>query len=254
VVCAGGPNALGLVGKVMGSADDGSVWTAGQAGPDPGLTTMNAWQPAANRHRDSFIIRYCADGQETLVATYLGGSDAEAPTGAAVAPVGDLVIIGTTQSWAFPAICATRSRIGSANRRVTNSFLLRLAVTGRWLEHSIWLGGAEGDETRGIDPDAEGDAYAVGDTYSTDFPMTKPAGAVDGLFGNAPATWPASTPPGACDSRSSCRRARAAPGPALTAQSPSSARRLPSPALRSRAGGVSCGRNCRSGDTAELVV
>ena len=105
VVCVGGRHALSLSGKVTQIAGDGPVWITGQAGPDSGLTTVSAWRPAASRSSYLFIIRYPADGPATLVATYLGGSDSEFPTGACGAragAAGSVNVVGET--WSFASV------------------------------------------------------------------------------------------------------------------------------------------------------
>ena len=171
-VCVGGTNAYGLHAAGVALAGDGSIWVVGQAAPDSALHTVNAWQPAAGGSADVFAIRYGAGGQETILATYIGGRDLEYPSAAAVAPDGDLVIAGRTQSFDFPAVRALQTRLGGARPYIADAFITRLDAGGRWLEYSTWLGGTEGDGARGVSVDASGNAYVVGDTSSPDVPVT----------------------------------------------------------------------------------
>jgi hypothetical protein len=171
-ICVGGPNAYGLFASSVAIAGDGSIWVVGQAEQRAVLQTVNAWQPHVAGIADAFAIRYAAGGQETLLATYLGGRDLEYPTAMAIAPDGDLVIVGMTQSFDFPAVRPLQDRLGSTQPYVGDGFITRLDAGGRLLEYSTWLGGAEFDEARGVTLDASGNAYVVGAAGSPDFPVT----------------------------------------------------------------------------------
>ena len=171
-ICVGGPNAYGFVAGGVAIAGDGSIWVAGQAGQGAVLQTVNAWQPHVAGTADVFAVRYAAGGQETLLATYLGGRDLEYPTAVAIAPDGDLVIVGMTRSFDFPAVRPLQNRIGSAHPYVSDGFITRLDAGGRLLEYSTWLGGAEADDARGVTVDGAGNAHVVGETGSPDFPVT----------------------------------------------------------------------------------
>jgi hypothetical protein len=171
-ICVGGPNAYGLSAGSVAIAGDGSIWVTGQAEQRAVLHTVNALQPHVAGIADVFVIRSAAGGQETLFATYLGGRDLEYATAVAFAPDGDLVIVGRTQSFDFPAVRPLQDRIGSTRPYVSDGFITRLDASGRLLEYSTWLGGAESDDTRSVAVDASGNAYLVGETSSPDFPVT----------------------------------------------------------------------------------
>jgi hypothetical protein len=171
-ICVGGPNAYGLSASSVAIAGDGSIWVVGQAEQRAVLQTVNAWQAHVAGIADVFAIRYAAGGQETLLATYLGGRDLEYPAAIAIAPDGDLVIVGLTQSFDFPAVRPLQGRLGSIHPYVSDGFITRLDAGGRLLEYSTWLGGAESDDARSVAVDASGNAYLVGETGSPDFPVT----------------------------------------------------------------------------------
>lgn len=151
-------------------ADDGSIWIVAQT--DAWLPTLNAWQPSPAGGYDLFVLHFGAVQLQPLLATYLGGSDLEGISGVAVAPDGDLVMTGFTQSLDFPTVRAVQPRHGGARPYDHDGFLLRLDVTGRRLEYSTWLGGARQDEGTGVTLDATGNAYVVGSTWSENFPVT----------------------------------------------------------------------------------
>ena len=108
-----------------------------------------------------------------LLATYLGGRDSDSPAAMAIAPDGDLIVVGMTQSSDFPAVRPLQDALGSRSRYVGDAFVTRLDPGGRLLEYSTWLGGAEIDGADGVAVDASGNAYVVGATGSPDFPETR---------------------------------------------------------------------------------
>ena len=133
-VCVGGPNARGFFAGEAVIAGDGSIWVVGQAGPDTVLPAVNAWQPVVAGSYDVFVVHYGAGRQETLLTTFIGGSDFEYPNAAAVAPDGDLVIAGQTQSVDFPAVRPLQTRLAGTRPYIADAFVLRLDAGGRWLE------------------------------------------------------------------------------------------------------------------------
>ena len=162
------------LGAVWGMtvARDGTIWLVGTAEPSTAIATKNAWQPRSAGGTDVFAIRYSAGSQEILVGTYLGGRDRDYATAMAIAPDGDLVIVGRTQSVDFPAVRPLQDRLGASRSEVGDAFITRLDEKGRLLDYSTWLGGAEDDGARGVSVDASGNAYVIGDTGSADFPVT----------------------------------------------------------------------------------
>jgi hypothetical protein len=108
-----------------------------------------------------------------LLATYLGGRDSDRPAAMAMAQDGDLIIVGSTQSFDFPAVRPLQAALGSTSPYVTDAFITRLDPGGRVLEYSTWLGGAGPDEADSVAVDASGNAYVVGATGSPDFPETR---------------------------------------------------------------------------------
>ena len=55
---------------------------------------------------------------------------------------------------------------------VTVPFISKLDPTGSYLVYSTYLGGSGNDQGNGIALDGAGDAYVVGQTFSSDFPTT----------------------------------------------------------------------------------
>ncbi len=108
---------------------------------------------------------------DLIYSTFLGGSDAEAVADMALGPDDSLYLIGDTASNNFPA------RPGASLNGETDVFLARLKPDGSDLLYALLIGGADWDIGRALAVDAAGNAYGVGETYSTGFPTS--AGAWD---------------------------------------------------------------------------
>ncbi|MEK7719679.1 MAG: SBBP repeat-containing protein, partial [Bacteroidota bacterium] len=111
----------------------------------------------------------------TLVfSTYLGGSRSDSGYGIAVDTSGNAYVTGSTASFDFP----TASAIYGSNTGeyyYNDSFIAKLNASGSNLEYSTYLGGNGTDFGWGIAVDTSGNAYVVGYTESSDFPMVNPA-------------------------------------------------------------------------------
>ncbi|MBS0367502.1 MAG: Ig-like domain repeat protein [Proteobacteria bacterium] len=116
--------------------------------------------------------------------SYLGGSDTDVigktvpsvsgTSGQATAldAGGDLYVTGTTRSTNFP----TQSAAAPPPAKTSGHywvFVTKFAPDGKSVIFSTYLGGTNGDDYGyGITVDAHGNAFAVGQTGSTDFPTT----------------------------------------------------------------------------------
>lgn len=100
-------------------------------------------------------------------STYLGGWGGDFGYGVAVDGNGNAYIGGQTNSGDFPVLTAHQPRKSGKG----DAFVTKLNAAGNALVYSTFLGGSEGDGSRGIAVDAAGHAYLVGITRSTDFPV-----------------------------------------------------------------------------------
>jgi hypothetical protein len=103
-------------------------------------------------------------------STYLGGSSDDTAYGIAVDSSGKAYVTGATSSTDFPA----QNPPQPANMGSDDVFVAKLDATGTNLIYSTYLGGTSGDAGRGIAVDSSGNAYVVGGTCSTDFPVVRP--------------------------------------------------------------------------------
>lgn len=159
-------------GGSMAVAADGSVYVTG-------LTTsydMPLVRPLQAAHRgvgsDAFVAGLSPDGAVRF-STYLGGSQLEHGTAVALAPDGDLVLTGITESDDFPLVAARDS-----TRAHLDGFVARLAPDGQALRFSSYFGGGSWDYAQDVAVGGDGDIYLVGGTESADFPL------VDALDGS----------------------------------------------------------------------
>jgi len=103
-------------------------------------------------------------------ATFLGGSAFDSGGGIAVDDAGNTYITGYTGSANFPM----RNPIQPTNAGGNDVFVTKINAAGSELVYSTYLGGGARDRNPNITVDGEGNAYVVGTTESTDFPMRNP--------------------------------------------------------------------------------
>ncbi len=132
---------------------------------------------------DAFVTGLNPTGTAFIYSTYLGGSSiGDSGQGIAVDAAGDAYVTGWTDSTAFPicpdnggthAYCASHAGnpVQSAFGAGLAAFITELNSTGTELIYSTYLGGSRSDLGFGIVLDAAGDAFVVGWTVSTDFPV-----------------------------------------------------------------------------------
>lgn len=108
-------------------------------------------------------------------STYLGGNGTN-DRGLAIAVLnGNAYVTGQTNSSNFPTGCPPGA-CGAAQTTnaggTSDAFVTRFALDGQSLVYSTYLGGSLADIANGIAVDGAGNAYIVGQTVSTNFPLT----------------------------------------------------------------------------------
>jgi len=132
----------------------------------------NALQPlhgADGGLQDAFVLKLAADGKSLLYSTYVGGSGEDSGNSLAVDASGAAYIGGSTGSIDLPT---TLSALQTTLKGNDDGFVAKLDPSGTGLVYATYLGGSYGDLVYGITVDAHGNAYAVGKTFSADFPRT----------------------------------------------------------------------------------
>ncbi len=103
-------------------------------------------------------------------SSYLGGEGDDQAFGLAVDSEGSIYVAGQTASLDFPAINTGRN-INSGGYDV---FVAKFNPTGSNLVYATYLGGSGNDRGFHIAVDVEGSAVVVGQTFSANFPISKP--------------------------------------------------------------------------------
>jgi uncharacterized protein (TIGR03437 family) len=105
-------------------------------------------------------------------STYLGGSGNELARGIGVDGAGNVYIAGNTTSQNLPTVSAVQPNFGgeSANFMNGDAFVAKFSPAGA-LVYLTYMGGSGDDSAAAIAVDSVGNAYVVGATTSTNFPL-----------------------------------------------------------------------------------
>ena len=121
------------------------------------------------------ILTAVTDGVTNAVIAWsavFGGSGADIGYGVAVDPAGNVFVTGSASSTNFPTynVPGLMSRTNSGKSDAFVTAFTNTTTTGTNLIYSGYLGGKDNDFGYGIAVDANGNAYVVGQTLSTNFP------------------------------------------------------------------------------------
>lgn len=116
---------------------------------------------------DAFVTKLSPSGQ-LVYSTFLGGANTDIGYGAEVQSDGEAVIVGQTGSIDF----APYNNYGSVNSGNLDGFVAKLSGDGQVLMNFAYLGGSQADTAYAVALDSQNNAYVVGETASTDFPIT----------------------------------------------------------------------------------
>lgn len=118
---------------------------------------------------DAFVAKW--DGATHLLdyCSFLGGSGDDRAFAIAVDGSGYAYVTGWTKSVDFPVSGALQPELAGCK----NAFVAKLNPAGA-LVYSSYLGGSESDSGNAIAVDSPGNVTVVGDTTSTNFPLSHP--------------------------------------------------------------------------------
>ena len=161
----GGSGGDGANGMALDSA--GNIYLIGSTNSTDFPVTPGAFQSTLAGNTDAFVAKLSSDGSHLIYATYLGGSNAEFPTGIAVDSSGNAYLTGQTYSTDFPLVDPYQSQnLGGAD-----AFVSKLSPDGSNLIFSTYLGGTSQSSATSIAVDSSGEPGVTGWTYATDFPV-----------------------------------------------------------------------------------
>ncbi len=132
------------------------------SGADGGRRELGFAIPSYDESRPLVI-----DPAFLVYAGYIGGSGGEIGLDVAVDAFGAAYVTGIVSSPGFPATAG----LDSTHNGLNDAFVAKVSSDGTGLVYAGYIGGTQGDEGWGIEVDASGNAYVVGNTRSTDFPL-----------------------------------------------------------------------------------
>ncbi|HEY0170769.1 MAG TPA: SBBP repeat-containing protein, partial [Pyrinomonadaceae bacterium] len=163
---------------------DGNAYVAGRTISTNFPVTAGAFQPAygggtyaGGLGGDAFVSKLNPAGTALVYSTYLGGGATEYGYGIALDAARNAYVTGSTASDNFPVLNALQP----AKRGDRDAFVTKLDAAGGALVYSTYFGGAttfDSLNASGLDNafdivvDAVGRAHVIGETQTTDFPVT----------------------------------------------------------------------------------
>ena len=165
---------LGGIGEDKGndiSVDtSGAAYVTGYTGSSDFPYTVGAYDENFNGGAfDAFLVKLSTDGSALSYATFLGGSGEDKGNDIAIDIGGFAYVTGQTGSSGFSTPGAYDE---SYNGGTSDAFVAKLNTSGSALVYATYLGGSGEEYGNGIDIDTGGKVYVIGDTNSTDFPVT----------------------------------------------------------------------------------
>ena len=150
----------------------GNAYVTGITGSANYPTTSGAYDMTLDGSRDAMVTKLNATGSALVYSTFVGGTLVDQAEGIAIDAAGNAYVAGQTNSTDFPTTAGALD--ATYNGGLHDAFAAKVSATGSALDYSTYLGGAIDETARGIAVDGAGNAYVLGETTSTDFPMARP--------------------------------------------------------------------------------
>ncbi|QUI23830.1 SBBP repeat-containing protein [Vallitalea pronyensis] len=161
----------------------GNAYVGGETTSSDFPVTRGAFQEDFRADGDAgFVTKLNPDGTALIYSTFLNGNDGDNEVqGIAVDDMGNAYVAGFSDSPDFPVTSGAfqEDYQGAADSETKDVFVAKLNPDGSILLYSTFLGGSEDDIARDIAIDEEGNAYVIGYTNSSNFPITLGAFDVD---------------------------------------------------------------------------
>ena len=161
---------------------NGYAYVTGVTNSEGFPTTAGAYQSSLNGREDAFVVKFNQAGTGLVYSTYLGGNGNQDPgLDIAVDAAGQAYVTGYTNSTDFATAGAFQTVYRGANPPVYpigdtgDAFVVKLNDTGSARIYATYLGGTLNDEGWAIAMDGSGQAYVLGHTRSSDYPVKLPA-------------------------------------------------------------------------------
>ncbi|MBK9092476.1 MAG: SBBP repeat-containing protein [Anaerolineae bacterium] len=175
-------NGLAFSTFIGGSGDDrayalsvdagGAIYLTGSSSSINFPTTPGALDTAYNGNTDVVVVKLNTTGTALLYSTYLGGTATDEAIGLAIDGVGAAYLAGYTVSSNFPTTPGAFDTTWNGGSPYSDAFVAKINPNGGALAYSTFLGDTNEDYANGVAVDGHGNAYVVGWTNSTNFPIT----------------------------------------------------------------------------------
>lgn len=150
---------------------NGVVFATGTTNSD-NLPTANPYSSTLGGLTDAFILKLIpSQGTSGLYyASYLGGADADTPSGITVDSAGKIYVVGTTQSDDFPFLNGFETSLAGTQDAFLSVIDPSQSLTAT-LTYSTFIGGTSENSGEGVALAPDGTVWVVGGTFSSDFPI-----------------------------------------------------------------------------------
>lgn len=139
------------------------------------ISVRNAFQRTyGGGMADAFVGKLSPEGNAFEFLSYYGGSDSEVGYAIAMDGEGGVLFGGETPSANLNVPQAAQPRYGGKGATTGDGFVARVAPGGVTVLWATYAGGRGDDLVRGVAIEANGCAWATGDTVSADFPVRAP--------------------------------------------------------------------------------
>jgi len=155
-------------GSLVAVDSVGDIYITGYTNSMDLPVSVGAYSSSTTGGTDMFVAKLYSSGTALAFCTYIGGNGEDFPSGLAFDSFGNVYIAGRTSSTNFPT---TVGAYTTALAGGTDGFITKINATGTGLLYSTYLGGNVFDQINGLAVDADGNAYVVGYTASSNFPV-----------------------------------------------------------------------------------
>ncbi|MEL6650108.1 MAG: T9SS type A sorting domain-containing protein [Bacteroidota bacterium] len=147
-------------------------------------TTSGSVQPVSGGGLvEGFVSCLSINGDHLIYSTYIGGSDRDYVYDMRVNAIGEAFIVGYTLSSNYPI---TANAYQTTHQGNGDAFVTKIARDGSSILQSTFVGGSNYDLANGMAVSPSGEVYVVGNTGSTNYPVT--AGVFQATMTTAPAS------------------------------------------------------------------
>jgi uncharacterized repeat protein (TIGR01451 family) len=169
---------LGGAGDDSGSSitrdASGNIYITGST-TSTNFPTQGAAYPANQGLTDIFVTKINPTATSIIYSTYIGGSGIDRAGAITLDPDGNAYVVGRVgdTSTDFPTTAGALAQTYRGGD--FDGVVFKLNASGNALVYSTFLGGDDNDSAEGIALDSSRNAYVVGGTRSTGFPLTATA-------------------------------------------------------------------------------